>query len=326
MERFKKPLLATVGLLLMLTAGCGPEGGPQSGGGPQTGAADRGGPTAPGGEGGGSADLVLPLHDYELSASQYARVQRARMTAVQECMRRFGIDLEVPAIRQVRWSHTPALVHRLGDREPARYGYRGPLGYQADQYASITRGGTKALFVPTKYGGVYDGSIRVFDGRVVPPGGCQGEVTRRLDRTGAKLRKELGDDSVIPWKPLADIEAKIAGKVSADRRYQEAVGRWKRCMNRSGRPFDSPDAAEADPRWVASVSITEEEADRPVGRPEIETAVTDEKCRDEANLTAVSLALHTTYQKEEIKENATRLGLVRKLLLVQLRNSARMVP
>ncbi|MET9763146.1 hypothetical protein ABZ016_29600 [Streptomyces sp. NPDC006372] len=244
------------------------------------------------------------------------------MAAVQQCMHRFGISLDTPDIREVRWPHIPALLGWLGDRKPSRYGYRGPAGYLADQYAAAARGGTKALFVPDKYGGVYDGSADVFDGRPVPPGGCHGEVMRRLDRSGEALRRALKDEAIVPWKLLSGIENSVARTVASDHRYQQVEQRWRDCMNRSGRPYASPADAEGDPRWARSVSITDEEPEQPVTRAEIEAAVADEKCRDEVNLPGISLALHAARQKEAIKAHATELERVKKLLRIQFKNSS----
>ncbi|MFF9810691.1 hypothetical protein ACF1G5_37315 [Streptomyces coeruleorubidus] len=244
------------------------------------------------------------------------------MAAIQQCMHRFGISLNTPDIREVRWPHIPALLGWLGDRKPSRYGYRGPAGYLADQYAAAARGGTKALFVPDKYSGVYDGSADVFDGRPVPPGGCHGEVMRRLDKSGEALRRSLKDQAIVPWKMFSDIENAVSRTVASDHQYQQAEQRWRDCMNRSGRPYASPADAEGDPRWARSVSITDEEPEQPVTRAEIEAAVADEKCRDEVNLPGISLALHAAYQKKAIKAHATELEQVKKLLHIQLKNSS----
>jgi hypothetical protein len=269
-----------------------------------------------------SADLSVPLQPYELTSRQYAQVQRARMKAIHQCMSRFGISLETPVIREVRWSHVPARVGWLGDRKPSWYGYRGPVGYQSDQYAAATRGGTKALLVPERYHGVYGGSVGVFNGRPVPSGGCQGEARRRLDGPGGTLRRSLRDEPIIPWKSLAGIESSAAGKVARDRRYQAVQGRWRDCMNRSGYSYASPVDAENDPRWARTVSMTDEEPEQPVSQTEIQTAVADDKCRDEVNLPGISLALHVSYQREEIRAHATKLTQIRKLLQIQLRNSS----
>ncbi|GAA4930812.1 hypothetical protein ACFPM3_02830 [Streptomyces coeruleoprunus] len=313
-----KRLFAAVCLLSALTTACGPAGAPR-----ETGRDGGSGPAAsPVPRPRSAADFVVPLQRYELTSRQYAQVQRARMAAVRQCMRRYGITLATPAIREVRRPHVPALVGWLGDRNPSRYGYRGPAGFQADRYASAARGGTKALFVPDRYGGVYEGSAGVFAGRPVPPGGCHGEVMRRLDQSGEAFRAALEDRAIVPWKALADIEGEAARRVASDHRYRQAEQHWRACMKRSGHPYATPADAEGDPRWAGSVSVTEEEPERPVSRAEIAVAVADESCREEVNLPGVALALHIAYQKEAIDADATRLDRVKRLLDVQLGNSA----
>ncbi|MFF8286509.1 hypothetical protein ACF06W_27870 [Streptomyces albus] len=314
-----KPLFAVVCLFSVLTTACGPDNGASRDAGEHR---DRLPAASQTPRPRSAADFVVPLQRYELTSRQYAQVQRARMAAVRQCMRSFGISLDTPVIREVRWPHVPSLVGWLGDRKPSRYGYRGPAGYQADQYAAAARGGTKALFVPNRYSGVYGGSADVFDGRPVPPGGCHGQVMRRLDKSGEALRRSLKDEAIVPWKPLSDIEGEAARAVASDRRYQQAERRWRACMKRSGHRYASPADAEGDPRWARSVSITDEEPEQPVTRAEIKVAVADEKCRDEVNLPGVSLALHVAYQKKAIKADAAKLGQVTKLLHIQLKNSS----
>ncbi|MBO4207889.1 hypothetical protein [Micromonospora echinofusca] len=258
-----------------------------------------------------------------MTPEQYQRVQQARMLLLRRCMSRFGIRLALPEIRLVVFQRAPELAGWLDSREPARYGYRGPAGYQSDLFAAATRGLTKALTVPEAYTPVFEGTVEVFAGTPVPSGGCDGQVRRELDGPeGVPLRAVIKDDRAVPWTALADLELEATRRVGNDSRYLGVQRAWSECMRRTGYEYASTADAEADTRWVSSVSITSEEPERAVSADEIATATADQRCRTEVNLSGLAIALHSLYQEELIAARHDQLDGVRQLLTRQALNSA----
>ncbi|TQM80616.1 hypothetical protein FHX81_2957 [Saccharothrix saharensis] len=289
-----------VALLLLITAACGAEEQPP----------------LPAGE------VALPLQRFELTPAEYAQIQRARMWALDECMTRFGIDLPLPEVHPARPVRAAALIGRLRDRDPERNGYRGPVGYQDDLFTAAARGATKAVEVPAAYVPVFDGTVGHYRGRPVPPGGCDGEVKRRLDAGADDLRHALRDDRVVPSTTFTVIEQEAQARAERDDSYRNAQTRWSRCMDRAGYHYATTADAEGDPRWATSVSITTVEPERDVTPEEITTATADARCRDEVRLPGTALRLHAEFQEELIADRLTALVQAKQLLDAQLRNSA----
>ncbi|GAB3076726.1 hypothetical protein [Micromonospora schwarzwaldensis] len=268
----------------------------------------------------------LPIAALEPTLADYQRIQRARLLLARRCMARLGIDLAVPTVRPVRHpgATAAAAVGAFDDREPARYGYRGPVGYQSDLFTGAVRGLTKALVVPEPGVAAFDGSVAEFRGVAVPAGGCEGETRRALDTpAGSELRAAIGDERVVPWTAFAELEQAAAAKLAADDRYRRAQRRWSGCMARSGYHYPETTAAEGDGRWATSVSVTDEEPEREVSAVEIATAVADERCRAEVGLPQLSASLLAGYQTELIRREEERLRRVRRLLDLQLASAAR---
>ncbi|MFI6158983.1 hypothetical protein ACIA59_03440 [Micromonospora haikouensis] len=266
---------------------------------------------------------TLPIADWEPTLDQYQRIQRARLLATRRCMARLGIDLPMPPVRPVRHPGATGAVHALGDRDPARFGYRGPEGYQDDVFTAMVRGLTKALVVPEPFIGAFDGSVDTFRGAPVPSGGCEGEVRRLLDTpAGVALRASIRDERVVPWTAFAELEQAATARVESDDRFRRVQADWSRCMRRAGHRYADTAAAEGDGRWATSVSVTDEEPERPVSAQEIATAVADDRCRTEVGLKALSFALLADYQGELIRRDGARLKQVRRLLDLQVASAA----
>jgi hypothetical protein len=170
------------------------------------------------------ARLSLPLDRFEMSLEDRFTVNRARIALMVECLRRHGIQIDVPAPRPVPWARH-AQRYGLADADrAAQHGYHVPE--IADQPAPRE---------PSLPAEIADD--------------CLARATRHLDHGVAE-----------PAEPhLAQALGMRAFRLSRqDIRVQAVFGSWRRCMQRAGWDYPDPMAANNDP-FFATDEPTERE-------------------------------------------------------------------
>jgi hypothetical protein len=250
-------------------------------------------------------NITLPLDAYRSTPQQRVTLLTATDMLIRDCMRRFGFNWTVQA--------RPILLEpgrRYGisnDAEVKIYGYHLPPERQG---GSQPRPGT---FTPpsaaeeTVLLGKGQSSYR---GQQIPEGGCIAEAGRLL---GLDVNKdnELVDAGSIVQR--LDNQANDATR--SDTRLLEVFAKWSQCMHRAGYEYRSPWDANNDPAWSGETPSARETA----------TALADLKCRNEANVAGVSLAVETAYQNQLIEQNAETLRQERAKLDERIRKGADIV-
>ncbi|GGY09868.1 hypothetical protein [Streptomyces hiroshimensis] len=251
-----------------------------------------------------AASHSLPIDPYLLTNDQADRLDSARRTLVERCMRRFEVTYQPPA---------PATPFRPKTRTQYRYGITDPV--EAARYGFAPPGSPRtppkpppppsltpeATIVLT---GTDDPKVKPgtaaakggqrIKGRTVPPGGCTGEARSALRADNA----EAGGDA-----PVADrINTGSFERSQRDPRVVAVFDQWAACMKQRGFPaYGDPLKAGADPAWRTPEASAKER----------ETAAADAQCKKEHNVVGVWFAVDAAYQRQEIERNAKELAAVK---------------
>lgn len=242
-------------------------------------------------------DIVLPFHEYQLSAAELNVVERATAVLAKDCMNRFELDWPAPAAELADTDGT-GNGDRYGviDRaEVAEWGYHRPPEQQEPR--EETSPAPEAVMVYTGRGASEVG------GRRVPEGGCVGEARRHL--TGNAPTGMSGAD-------LASLDQQIFQRAQADDRVRAAMGDWRECMVRFGYHYTDVWTANNDVRWGGPAPEPEELA----------TATADLDCREESNLVPIWLAVETAYQRRAVADRADDFTVLRTRLTTTIENAS----
>ncbi|MQY05442.1 hypothetical protein [Actinomadura macrotermitis] len=255
------------------------------------------------------ADLGLPLDAYDLTPQESLQIERAKGMFLQACMKRYGFDLAVPQARVPAYPKNVSLLAWLGYQQVGRYGYQGPPGFN-EEVAAASRNGRRGITVPPEQLPVFDGTVASFKGRPVPEGGCDGDLERRLS-AGT-------DDSD---RDIEALQQEANEQASEDGRFRQVMQAWSACMARAGLRYTDPEDAEGDPRWS---SAGEDDGHPAPSAIEVRTAVTDERCRLQVNLSGVLQSLISAYEQRLIAQDGAQIRRIQDQLKQRVRNAAAM--
>jgi hypothetical protein len=132
-----------------------------------------------------------------------------------------------------------------------------------------------------------------YGGKPIPQGGCAGKARR--DVTGV--------DQIDPERAADAITVAMFEKSKADPRVAAAVRSWSGCMKDSGYHYQSPLQAGGDhPEWLRQARA---------GAAEIQTAVTDVRCKQRTNLIGIWFGVESAYENAAIQQHIEQLTDVR---------------
>ncbi|MQY04527.1 hypothetical protein [Actinomadura macrotermitis] len=261
-----------------------------------------------------AAELVLPIDAYELTNEQYAQIQKGVAFGIRDCMKRYGFSVRVPEIKIPTFPKNGARLAWLGDQEVEKYGYRGRPGVAEEMLHASTRTGTP-IAVPARQAPVLNGTVHVFSGKLVPPGGCAGEMERRLSGT-----TQIGQRQ----EDLNTFHSQANFLARADNRFQRVVQAWSQCMAAYGFKYGALDEPAADRRWNATLN-NQEDGGGTVSALEIKTATADLKCREQKNVSGVLLALISAQEKRIIEEKGEVIREISTRLKLRLKNAEKII-
>jgi hypothetical protein len=241
-------------------------------------------------------DISLPLDAYAQNFAERQTVLRAEYALTKSCVEQFGFEFAALA-----WDKSPADVPNAG--QPVHYRLYGLLdedhakqmGYHSYGENLASEAAYADMKLPDDYYNVVVAKFGggVFNGKTIPDGGCLGAARREVEgATDLSMPGQLAFDA---W---------TASK--SDSRVVAAFARWSTCMARSGYRYNTPMAANNDPKWSGEKASAEE----------IAVAVADVDCKKTTNLAGIRMAVDAAYQREAISQhsadlNAIKAGLAR---------------
>ncbi|MGW3425264.1 hypothetical protein [Streptomyces phaeochromogenes] len=260
--------------------------------------------------------LDLPVYDYQLSPSQYAKVAEAKQVLVTACMKRYGFSWSAPAPTIPRQDRRYGVIDL---RAAQRYGYHllptdssvaaepGAENPSKEEMAALTAG--QLLDGDTgasRLAAGYDSPVKRVRGKAVPPGGCAQEAERKLLGRD-DLRSEAGVVSRINTESFSSSMNTPAVKA--------VFAKWSSCMKKAG--YDFPDPLKS----IGSADLNVPAA------PKAETALAtaDVKCKESVDLVAVWSRAETTIQRGMIKKKASATAAQQADNATRLRNATAIV-
>lgn len=259
--------------------------------------------------------LTLPIEAYLLSDddNEFRLVDDALTVLTNECMKRFGFVYEPPPSPIGFQEGFMDLRYGLIDGERAsKFGYHGaPAGGVGrvrrptpDRvWLLVLTGGEQAVAASPAPGST---SGLSHNGVSIPPGGCLGEATARLEKDGgtysdADIAREINHGSY--------------GRSLEHPRVRAVFAEWSKCMSAKGYKYATPLTANDDPAFGGPT---------PSAR-EIATAVADVACKREANVVGVWYAVEVALQTQAIEQHAEELAEIKRGIGEMLRNAAAVV-
>jgi hypothetical protein len=244
-----------------------------------------------------SADLRLPLDDYQPSVADSHRLIRAQRALLTACMRELGLDFSVPEPAPSGPRSWNERRYGLTDPAQAAHGYWAADRTGTPQTAAAVRRRTAAA-TAVEGDAITGRGVQVVNGRPVPPGGCADEARRRLT---------AGDP------PTADLDlpARLAGESyhasQQDPRVRAVIRQWSSCMRTAGYTYPRPLDPAGDPRFQHALSPAE-----------IATAKADVACKQRTNLVGVWFAAESARQRTLIDANQPALDLTHRAYQAEL--------
>jgi hypothetical protein len=244
----------------------------------------------------------LPMTAYELTASQVGQEQYLTQRLRQLCLRGFGIDY-LPGLSTAIISQSVRITREFDSR---LYGVSDPAAVRTYGYAlpPWTRGSSEPSALKTLPSGVLavlTGTIKNYNSRPVPQGGCLTKTSDQLRQAGISTAT-LGSGGSDPGTLVGGIKENAFARAQTDPRVHAVFTRWSACMRTHGYHYSTPFAAAGDLRWTAK------------GTPnplQTRTAVQDLDCKLQVNLLGIEFAVVSDYQNADIKKNAKALADVR---------------
>jgi len=135
--------------------------------------------------------------------------------------------------------------------------------------------------------------ITSYQGKKVPPGGCQG----------------AGAAAVGGFPPMPTTEVLPDGgprTPASDPRLVAIYAKWAQCMKTKGYGYSTPMAAFLDPQWQPHSAA--EFQDYTVSPVQIATVTADLDCKKSTNLIGVAIAVESAYDNQYIKSHKTQLA------------------
>jgi len=260
------------------------------------------------------AQLSVPTLGYEPTMGQTVAVTRAVTTLAGRCVRSYGLrapagnllivapisDISVLQI-QVGW---------LSLASARRYGYYPPPSELDQQLVELARqaytaGATAPPAAAPGLAGVLHGAPGAQEnGRPVPAGGCVGRAERALGDVGLLYRGQADVASQVFRDAVLEMRQ--------DPRVLSVIRRWRSCMRARGFRYQSPDAAQLDPRWAAEgTPVAEIARTRPL---QVAVATSDARCRAQLDYPGIRLGVLRAYLRRSMGAHAGQLGQYRRRL------------
>jgi hypothetical protein len=241
----------------------------------------------------------LPIAAYELTPTQLAEQQYAGLRLTQQCMRGFGVDY-LPTLSRQQITQSVAITDEFDSRW---YGISDPAAVRTSGYHLPTW--VEGMQAPAKFpavgGPLLIGSVKTYDNRPVPAGGCLAEASDQLARAGFGASTQASGGSG-PETVIGGIQSSAFQSAQSDPRVLAAFKAWSGCMQTHGYHYGTPFDAGADPRWSTGSSA---------GAAEIRTAETDLGCKLKVNLLGIEFAVVSDYQNVGLAKNARALPGIR---------------
>jgi hypothetical protein len=238
-----------------------------------------------------AASIRLPLDRYMLADADVLTVDRARRSLEQQCLARYLPDSPLGAAGDtVPAAASSRLLDYLDPGQAARYGYHSP----GSPPAPGAHPGELPTSLAAQITAIFNGTVAVFHGMTVPPGGCAGQAGEILMR-GVR-------------NPGFDVRILVLGASHAamnDSRVRATFAAWSSCMARSGFTFPTPMAAAGNPAWDRH-GLDMKNLSPDTG-PEVRTAVADTRCRDSTQLYGIVYAVVAAYQVRVIAAQRPQL-------------------
>lgn len=264
-----------------------------------------------------AAEVRNPLDSYEPSQEQEDTLAKAEDLVAKDCMREYGFtgEIKIPKGALIKAFEQRNRGFILDEKSAERYGYHryeGTIGGGGDTEPERQGPGTADQQNMIR---VLGGTVRHYQGKSVPPGGCMAEAKRRLAK-GVVWPKGMKPDVGALEAFVNNLQWDAYKAAEADNRLQQVTKRWRECMRRSGYSYRRPDDAVIDDRWSTAETVS------PV---EIKTAVADARCQKEVNYVGVYSSLQKAYEERAVDENSEVLRAIKLSVDARLKNAARVI-
>jgi hypothetical protein len=258
--------------------------------------------------------LRLPLEDYMQSYADSVSVDNAERDLQQKCMADYGftVSLPRPGVNPPPSNDDANMERRYGisDRTTAaKYGYQLPeaLTHSLDQHlpnlpevqVEVLTGHTKPT-QPAMPKGAKNGTVigsaprptaarKEYQGKKLHAGGCIGYSRQQLNapQPDYVFVSNLSGESLLDSQKSKPV--------------QKAIKSWSSCMTSKGH-------TAADPYKAMDQGVT---ADGKPTKQSIALALDDIDCKQSTNLVKTWFNQETKIEKQQIKDNAAKLGTVK---------------
>ncbi|MGW0828338.1 hypothetical protein [Streptomyces sp. NPDC002845] len=288
-------------LIACLTTGCQTGGeGPEDGARPQQ----------------GKAAAAPEARIRDLTLAEEVEIDRAEDGLVRQCMQRRGFRYWPSPVAGVAERKVGGYV--IDDVDWARrYGYGRLFDIAAENARRSHPNITYANALPEpkriRYSLALDGDFDDTLTAELPSGGSV-----RTPRTGcyAEAREQLYGD-YARWfsakKTVTSLTPLYVPQLLQDERLRAAVTAWSRCMKESGNPFKSPDEIRQNRDGLVK-GMSESQA----LKTEVELAVTEAECAQEASLGKTARALEKEYRQTVLRDYAEEFATYRQMRMSAL--------
>jgi hypothetical protein len=241
----------------------------------------------------------FPLDAYAETAENIFLTMEAEKALITECMKDFGFDMSYPPVSRERATAQEAegrsRYYGITDLLAAqKYGYHLNPQLNAPKPQSPSESGSHNFVLAGQKPGqdlssipdVATTSPGKHRGKEIPPGGC----------TGAARTKLYGKATMTAQYKLAKrLQAEAFFSAQGDPRVVSYFADWSRCMRKTGYNYSAPLKVAEEGRFnVGSPTVS---------ATEIQTAVTDVKCKESTGLIAKWHKVWSEYEKKALEKN-----------------------
>ena len=246
----------------------------------------------------------LPVAAYELTPLQLGDEQYVDQRMTQLCMRGYGIDY-LPTLSAQLITRNVEISEEFDSRW---YGISDATAVSTNGYhlPTWTEGLSAPAKLPPTGGDVLLGSVKTFDHRAVPAGGCLAVVQNEQTEAGFGSAAQATGGSG-PGTVIGDIQSTAFQSAQSDPRVLASFKQWSACMASSGYHYRTPFEAGADPRWGSAKAS-------PL---EIRTAERDLSCKQRADVLGVETTVVSDYQRTALARQASALPGIRAQLAAE---------
>lgn len=255
--------------------------------------------------------VPLPLDPYMVSMEDIKTLDRARDITAAACMRSLGFtqwdDDTIRTASPEDYNEYDFLEY-IDPESASVSGYPRPANSSKPPSADRP---PAARHAPTpEEQRAYEGSSSTMlaNGLKIPPGGCSGEASRKVN----------GRITELPVDPRS---LAVDSRLSAmrDSRVRRALTEWSACMAEKGLKYGDPVILRNDPRWGSRPATS------PAGEEEKRTAGVDAMCQREVNLVGVYKTVRAAYEKRLVDENREKLIAAKPVVRQWVDNARRLI-